>query len=109
MWTMRALDRITAVLCAIGVAMAGAALSLGSRLDQHPASAHVRHVTVRHHHQPPPQPLSLPFTIDPLGAAAAVACCAVLAAWCWWQRSHRCGSCGYCPAFCRCDELPDGA
>jgi len=106
---MTPLDRITAALCAIGVAVAGTALSLSSRMDQHPASTPVRHTAVRHHHQPPPHRLTLPFTIDPLAAAAALACCAALAAWCWWQRSHRCDSCGHCPIWCRCDELPDRA
>ena len=103
---MTPLDRITAVLCAIGVAMAGAALSLSSHMDQHP----VRHAAARHHHHPPPpHPLTLPFTVDPLAAAAALACGAALAAWCWWQTRHRCDSCGYCPIWCRCDELPDRA
>lgn len=104
---MTPLDRITAVLCAIGVALAGASLSLSSRLDQHPAP--VRHAAAHHHHVPPPQPVALPFTVDPLAAAAAVACAAALAMWCWWQRRHRCHSCGYCPVWCRCDELPDSA
>jgi hypothetical protein len=107
---MTPLDRITAVLCAIGVAVTGAALSLSSRMDQHPASAPVRHAAARHHHHlPPPHPLTLPFTVDPLAAAAALTCGAALAAWCWWQTRHRCDSCGYCPIWCRCDELPDRA
>jgi len=24
--------------------------------------------------------------------------------WGWWQTHHRCPSCGYCPAWCRCGE-----
>ena len=105
---MTPLDRLTALLCAAGVAMAGAALAIGARVQNHPASAAMRHAA-RHHHTLPPQPLTIPIAIDPVAAAAVIACGAAIALWCWWQRSHRCDSCGYCPIWCRCHELPDRA
>ena len=55
----------------------------------------------------PPAKLAhpLPVRINPLALAAVTACVLVLASWGLWQTRNRCSSCGYCPVFCRCDEL----
>ncbi len=55
----------------------------------------------------PPQRLAhpLPFGLDITALGAVGGCILVLAFWGGWQTSHRCSSCGYCPVFCRCDEV----
>jgi hypothetical protein len=37
--------------------------------------------------------------------AGVLTCLGVLACWGRWQTHHRCPSCGYCPAWCRCREV----
>ena len=49
------------------------------------------------------EPAAVP--LDPATVIAVLACLAVLAFWGTWQSSHRCSGCGYCPAWCRCDDL----
>ena len=71
-----------------------------------PARAVADHA-VRTGARPHRHDLTLPFTFD-LTAVAAVGCAlAVLALWGWWQTHNRCRSCGYCPAWCHCDELAE--
>ena len=53
------------------------------------------------HHQ------GLPFALDLKVVAVIAVLLALLALWAWWQDRHRCDSCGYCPAWCRCHELVD--
>ena len=47
----------------------------------------------------------LPVSLDRTAFAAFVACLLALAAWAAWQTHHRCETCGYCPIWCRCDDL----
>ena len=53
-----------------------------------------------HHH-------GLPFALDLKVVAVVALLLALLALWTWWQDRHRCETCGYCPAWCRCHELAD--
>jgi hypothetical protein len=47
----------------------------------------------------------LPVSLDPTPFAAVVACLLGLSAWAVWQTRHRCATCGYCPIWCRCDDV----
>jgi hypothetical protein len=47
----------------------------------------------------------LPFRLDVTALAGVGGCLLVLGAWGFWQTRRRCTTCGYCPAFCGCDEL----
>ena len=48
----------------------------------------------------------LPFRFDLTAVGAFGGCLLLLASWGVWQTRRRCTTCGYCPAFCGCDELP---
>jgi hypothetical protein len=68
--------------------------------------AHPGHRAVRHHSAAVSgRQMHLPFGVDATAVAAVVGCLALLVLWAVWQNRHRCESCGYCPAWCRCDEL----
>lgn len=55
---------------------------------------------------PPPRlEHPLPFRINATALAAVGACLLALSLWGGWQTRHRCTSCGYCPIYCRCDEI----
>lgn len=51
-------------------------------------------------HDPP-----LPFRFNVTALLGIGGCLIVLGAWGFWQTRRRCTTCGYCPAFCGCDEL----
>jgi hypothetical protein len=112
---MKSRTLLRALLGVIPIAMVVAAVVAGARTAG-PAAAHapdhVRHsqpvtsdevrpadATIGQDAEPAAVPL------DPAAAIAVLACLAVLAFWGMWQSSHCCSGCGYCPAWCRCDEL----
>jgi hypothetical protein len=49
----------------------------------------------------------LPVKLNRTSVAAFGGCLLVLVSWGVWQTKRRCARCGYCPAFCGCDELTD--
>lgn len=107
--TMKSLDRILAVLSVISMAMIVVALALGgtakgtTHLHQAPVGSASHHVPSH----PTVHPMHVPFALNITAVAAGAACLAVLAGWGWWQKRHRCVTCGYCPVWCRCDELAE--
>jgi heme exporter protein D len=75
-------------------------------LSSSAVESHPQHRAVlRHQAAASGKQMHLPFGVDTTAVVAVVACLAVLVLWAVWQRRHRCDSCGYCPAWCRCDEL----
>jgi hypothetical protein len=104
---------IAAVICGIAL-LALVSMAAASAASQHPSSAHhhrTGHAQMSAHsayvvgepaakHDPP-----LPFQLNVTALAGVGGCLIVLGAWGFWQTKRRCTTCGYCPAFCGCDEL----
>ena len=102
---------IVLIACALGL-IVGSALAAGS-LAGHRAThpAHPRSVATHRagvtatQRSTPAADEPLPFRLDAKAVGGVGACLAVHVLWAWWQTRNRCGTCGYSPAFCRCDEL----
>jgi hypothetical protein len=95
-----------ALLTAVSIAAASAAS------HNQPAPKHAQVAKRVHRYGPywvPAPPAhanhSLPFRLDLTSLGAVGGCLLVLASWGVWQTRRRCTTCGYCPAFCGCDEL----
>jgi hypothetical protein len=94
-----------ATMTGLGAAATGAVVYLASTAPADSVRPRVTTQTAppaaRPHHQ------GLPFALDLRVVAVIAALLALLALWAWWQDRHRCQTCGYCPAWCRCHELAD--
>lgn len=107
---------IATIVCII-VVLIGAAAGVAVATMSGPAMtspAHEKPIKKIHRYGPywvPAPPASskpvLPFKVDTTSVAAFGGCLLVLASWGIWQTRRRCARCGYCPAFCACDELTD--
>jgi len=93
---------------AVGVAVAEASGTAA------PLPAHEKPIKKVHRYGPYWAPVvsassgaRLPVKVDRTSVAAFGGCLLVLVSWGVWQTKRRCARCGYCPAFCGCDELPD--
>jgi hypothetical protein len=94
-----------ALLTAASIAAASAA-SHGHPTPKHAVAKKVHRYGPYWVSAPPPATSHpLPFRIDVTAVGAVGGCLLVLASWGIWQTRRRCTTCGYCPAFCGCDEL----
>jgi hypothetical protein len=81
--------------------------SVGPPVAAHRLTAPRTGVPGRSHpaRQPQDGEVDIAAYVNLYAITGALTCLGVLACWGRWQTHHRCPSCGYCPAWCRCSEV----
>jgi hypothetical protein len=110
-------EHTMATIVCIIVVLIGAALGVAVAATSGPAMAppaHAQPIKKIHRYGPYWAPVmsassnpKLPFKVDTTSLVAFGGCLVALGSWGIWQTKRRCTRCGYCPAFCGCDELTD--
>ena len=94
-----------ALLTLVSIAAASAASQRTASSRHHRVTQGVAHPAYVLGHTVAKNGTPLPFLFDVTALGGVGGCLLVLGAWGFWQTKRRCTTCGYCPAFCGCDEL----